>query len=123
LGECKENGPVALILIESGNDVLGGGDLVRVSHGSLDGLDGFDGLDFLDGLDGLDFLDFLDGDGNDFLDLNLDFRNWNGSGSSSTTLGNWNVFAVLAFGVAIGKSTRPDVFATGRRRRRRWRRR
>jgi hypothetical protein len=88
-------------------------------------LDGLDGLDGKNGNNGNGNFLNLDGDGNDFLDLNLDFRNWNGSGSSSTTLGNWNVFAVLAFGVAIGKSTRLDVFATGRRRRRRrrWRRR
>ena len=71
LGECKEDCPVALIVVEGGNDVLGSGDLVRVSHGRLDF--------FLNGNDGNgngdDFNDF--NDFNDFLDL--DFGNRNGN--------------------------------------------
>jgi hypothetical protein len=62
LGECKEDGPMALIVVECVDDLFGGSNLVRVSHDL--------GWDW-------DFWDFLN---NNFLDWDLDlcsdFLDW-----------------------------------------------
>ena len=106
MGECKEHIP-AVFVVELGNDLLGGGNLVRERHDR-----GFD-LD----LDSWGFLDLErnrnDGDGNDGANNNGNSGN---SGNSSNSSGNSILvhlagFMTRAVALVVSTSTSPSSTA------------
>ena len=114
LGVCKQNSPMAFVIVEGVNDFLGGGDLVRVSH---DWGDFF--LDFLG-----DFLNRDDSDGSSSSSINI---SGNSLLSENGILVLFAGFMARAVALVISTSTGPFASTsvdgahgdrtTGRRRR------